>query len=199
MIASAVAFLVLLNPFALFIYLQPVMRELSTKDFLRVLFRASFISFMIFIIFALTGEFIFKKVLQINFEAFRLFGGIIFFSFAYIYIIHGKKSLIELKENLNDLASEIALPFMVGAATLSLSIIIGHKFSFAKTALILTFILLVNFAIIALLMGIRAAMSAKMKVAFDKTMEMALRLNGFFVGAIGLNMIITAIDNIYLS
>jgi multiple antibiotic resistance protein len=197
MMASAVAFLVLLNPFALFIYLQPVMRELPTRDFLRVLFRASFISFMIFFFFSLTGEYIFKSILQINFEAFRLFGGIVFFSFAYIYIIHGKKSLIELKENLYDLASEIALPFMVGAATLSLSIIIGHKYSIANTAFILTFIMLVNFAIIATLMGIRAAMSAKMKVAFDKTMELALRLNGFFVGAIGLNMVITAIDNIY--
>ena len=34
------------------------------------------------------------------------------------------------------------------------------------------------------------------KIAFDKNMEVLLRLNGFFIGAIGINMIITAILNI---
>jgi len=62
MIPSIIAFLVLLNPFALFIYLQPVMRELSEKHFHKVLFKATVISFAIFAIFVYAGDFIFQEI-----------------------------------------------------------------------------------------------------------------------------------------
>lgn len=197
MVASVVAFLVLLNPFALFIYLQPVMRELSDGNFLMVLFRASTISWFIFSLFSFSGDFIFTKVLQINFEAFRIFGGIIFFAFAFMYVIHGRRSLIEMKEDLRDLASEIALPFMVGAGTLSLSILMGHRFVFYRSFILIALILAINYGIIVLLMYTRKTLSARMRVAFDKNMEILLRLNGFFVGAIGLNMVIVGVNNLY--
>jgi multiple antibiotic resistance protein len=197
MIASAVAFLVLLNPFALFIYLQPVMRELSRKDFMKVLFNASVVSLLIFEFFAVGGEFFFDRILQIRFEAFRIFGGVIIFSFAFMYIIHGRRSLIDMKEDLDDLASEIALPFMIGAGTISLSILMGHHFRPVKSFVLLTAILSLNYLIILGLMYARQQFSTQLKVAFDKLMETSLRLNGFFVGAIGLNMIITGVNNLY--
>lgn len=197
MIASIISFLVLLNPFALFIYLQPVMKGLSKKDFLKVLFKATLISFAIYFFFLYSGEFIFDKVLQINFEAFRIFGGIIFFAFAYLFIIQGKKSLISMKEDLNDLASEIALPFMAGAGTITLSILIGKKYLLLKGFVILAVIMVLNFIIIVLLIYLRDTLSEKMKIAFDKNMEIGLRLNGLFAGAIGLNMIIVGINNLY--
>lgn len=197
-IASIISFLVLLNPFALFFYLQPVMRELSKKDFRKVLFKASFISFVVYVFFIYAGNFIFDKVLQINFEAFRMFGGIIFFMYAYMFIIHGKKSLITLKENLDDLASEIALPFMAGAGTISLSVLMGQHFSFRIGLLLLIIIMLLNYLIIILLISIRDVLSKRMRVAFDKNMEIGLRLNGLFAGAIGLNMIIVAVNNLFI-
>ncbi|GAB4387433.1 MAG: MarC family protein [Thermodesulfovibrionales bacterium] len=197
MVASVVAFLVLLNPFALFIYLQPVMKALPGRDFRKVLLRASLTSLIIFFFFSFSGEFIFRSVLQIDFEAFRIFGGIVFFSFAYMYILHGRKSLINLKENLGDLANEIALPFMVGAGTILLSILMGHKFPTFVSFGLLALIMAANYLMIVALMYVRETLSSKLKVAFDKHMEMLLRLNGFFVGAIGLNMVITGINNLY--
>lgn len=198
MITSIISFLVLLNPFALFIYLQPIMKDLPKKYFLKVLFKATVISFVIYFFFLYSGEFIFDKVLQINFEAFRIFGGIIFFTLAYMFIIQGKKSLISMKEDLDDLASEIALPFMVGAGTITLSILLGKKYLLLKGFVILTVILALNFIIIVSLMYLRDTLSEKMKIAFDKNMEIGLRLNGLFAGAIGLNMVIVGINNLYL-
>jgi multiple antibiotic resistance protein len=197
MIAAIIAFLVLLNPFALFIYLQPVMRELSEKDFHKVLFKASLISFFIFALFVIAGDLIFQKVFQINFEAFRIFGGIIIFTLAYLFIIQGKKSLIAMKENLDDLASEIALPFMVGAGTISLCIVMSNKFSIPKGILLLSIIMVVHYIIIFLLVKIRKLFGPELRIAFDKNMEIALRLNGLFVGAIGVNMIIVGISSLF--
>jgi multiple antibiotic resistance protein len=191
--------MVLLNPFALFIYLQPVMRELSEKDFHKVLLKASMISFGIFGFFVLAGDFIFKAILQINFESFRIFGGIIIFTFAYLYIVQGKKSLISMKEDLDDLAAEIALPFMVGAGTISLCIVMSYRFSLPQGMLMLCIIIVLHYIVIFSLIKIRNMLSPKFKVAFDKNMEIALRLNGLFVGAIGLNMIIVGINNLYFS
>lgn len=196
-IASIISFLVLLNPFALFIYLQPVMKQLSKKIFFKVLFKATVISLVVYFLFLYGGEFIFDKVLHIHFEAFRIFGGVIFFAFAYMFIIQGKKSLISMKENLDDLASEIALPFMAGAGTITLSILIGKKYLLLKGFVILAIIMALNFIIIVSLMYLRDTLSAKMKIAFDKNMEIGLRLNGLFAGAIGLNMIIVGINNLY--
>jgi multiple antibiotic resistance protein len=173
------------------------MKELTKKHFLKVLFKATVISFVIYFFFLYSGEFIFDKVLHIQFEAFRIFGGIIFFTFAYMFIIQGKKSLITIKENLDDLASEIALPFMAGAGTITLSILMGKKYLPLKGLLMLVVIMALNFIIIVSLMYLRDTLSEKIKTAFDKNMEIGLRLNGLFAGAIGLNMIIVGINNLY--
>jgi multiple antibiotic resistance protein len=191
MIQTLIEFLVLISPFALFIYLKPVMQELSHRDFIKVLAKATVISFAIFFVFLISGDFIFKQVLSINFEAFRIFGGIIIFSIAYLFIIRGS--------DLDELASEIALPFLVGAATISLTILMGNKFSITIGTLLLISILSINFFSILFLKYLRDKIKKKkFKVAFDKNMEILLRLNGFFIGAIGINMIIRGINTLYL-
>ena len=58
MIQTVIEFLVLLSPFALFLYLRPVMQELSHRDFIKVLLKATIISFAIFFLFLVSGDFI---------------------------------------------------------------------------------------------------------------------------------------------
>jgi multiple antibiotic resistance protein len=200
MIGSIIEFLVMLNPFALFLYLEPIRKDLDKKVFIKVLLKASLISFAISWLFFFLGEFIFQSVLQIHFESFRIFGGIIIFSFAYYFIVKGEKALIIMKENLDDLASEIALPFMVGAGTISLSIILAQKHSYFFGTIALIIIFSINFMILVFLLLFRNSIEKrKFKTAFDKNMEVLLRLNGFFIGAIGVNMVILGIKNMFFS
>ncbi|MCW3785827.1 MarC family protein [Plebeiibacterium sediminum] len=198
MLASLIELLIMLNPFALFLYLEPIRKDLNHKQFITVIFKASIISLTICYVFFLSGEFLFVKVFLIDFESFRIFGGIIIFSFAYFFIVKGQRALIMIKENLDDLASEIALPFMVGAGTISLSIITSYK----HTPLVGSFVLVaafgLNFFLIYLLKKIRDSLEGKkIKTAYDKNMEVLLRLNGFFIGAIGINMILSGIKNMF--
>jgi multiple antibiotic resistance protein len=199
MISSILAFLAMLNPFALFLYLEPVRKDLSFKSFLIVLLKATLISFIICLAFFYTGTLVFEKFFQINFESFRIFGGIIIFSFAYFFIVKGQRALIIMKENLDDLASEIALPFMIGAGTISLSILLSQSTSNLIGTFALILIFGINFLILALLTSIRKGIEKKkLRTAFDKNMEILLRLNGFFIGAIGVNMILQGITNLFL-
>ncbi|RIJ34197.1 MarC family protein [Pontibacter oryzae] len=198
MIAAIFSFLVMLNPFALFLYLKPVMNDLSDTDFRAVFLKASLISFSIFIVFLLFGDVVFQKVFRINFESFRIFGGVVLFSLAYIFIVQGKKAFIQIKGDLHDLASEIAMPFMVGAGTISLTILMAEELKLWEGVVALVIIMLVNFVVIMGLKYIRkSTRSRKVQVAFDKNMELLLRINGFFVGAIGIDMIVTGITNLF--
>lgn len=198
MIAAIFSFLVMLNPFALFLYLKPVMNDLSEADFRAVFLKASLISFSIFIVFLLFGDVVFQKVFRINFESFRIFGGVVLFSLAYIFIVQGKKAFIQIKGDLHDLASEIAMPFMVGAGTISLTILMAEELKLWEGVVALIIIMLVNFVVIMGLKYIRkSTRSRKVQVAFDKNMELLLRINGFFVGAIGIDMIVTGITNLF--
>lgn len=197
MLENITSLLILLNPFALYIYLDNVIDELSFKDFIVVLFKASLISAVIYTIFAFSGNFIFNNILNIRFESFRMFGGIIIFTYAFIFIVKGERSYITLKGSLDDLASEIALPFMVGAASVSLVVVMGEKYSKILTLQIITFSLLANFLVILLLAAIKSTIAKKkFKVAYDKFMTIFLRINGFFVGAIGIDMFITGLENV---
>lgn len=200
MISSIIAFVVMLNPFALFLYLQPIMKELDDKTFNRVLIKANLISFGVYLIFLLFGDFIFKGLFQIHFDSFRIFGGIIIFSFAYLFIVKGERAMIQMKGDLDDLASTIALPFMVGAGTISLTILMVHQYERVLAFFMLGGALLINYLFIMLLKEIRVQIEKrKFRVAFDKNMEVLLRLNGFLVGAIGVNMIVTGILNLFCS
>lgn len=194
MTTTIIEFLAMLNPFALFIYLAPVMNDLSHKNFMRVLLQASLISFVIYVFFVLSGEFIFNKVLMIKYESFKVFGGVVIFSYAYLYIIKGDRALIHIKEDLDDLASEIALPFMVGAGSISLSIMVGFKYTAPVGIGLLAAILAVNFMVIIGLKAFKDMFKGyKSRIAFDKNMGIFMRLNGFFIGAIGIEMIFSGI------
>lgn len=198
MISSIIAFLVMLNPFALFLYLEPIRKDLSHKDFMVVIFKATIISFTVCLAFFVLGDVIFRNVFQINFESFRIFGGIIIFSYAYFFIVKGQKALIMIKENLDDLASEIALPFMVGAGSISLSILLSQKQSYLMGTLSLVIVFLLNFVTLFVLKKLRDSVDGrKFKKAFDKNMEVLLRLNGFFIGAIGIDMVLNGIKNLF--
>lgn len=199
MLSSIIEILVMLNPFALFLYLDPIRKDLTHKSFMIVIFKATLISLFICLVFFMSGDFIFRRVFQIEFESFRIFGGIIIFSYAYYFIVKGQRALIMIKENLDDLASEIALPFMVGAGTISLSILLSQKHSILIGATSLFIIFGVNFLVLYAMKRFRDSIEGKkFKTAFDKNMEVLLRLNGFFIGAIGINMVLTGITNMFL-
>lgn len=146
----------------------------------------------------LGGEFVFNNVFRISYESYRIFGGIIIFSFAYQYIVRGEKSLIHIKENLDDLASEISLPFMVGAGSISLSILIGYNYPVYVGFIILGIVMILNFFVILLLKYIKDSMNKRrLKTAYDKNINILMRINGFFIGAIGVDMIVSGLRKLF--
>jgi len=195
MIAFIFSFLVLLNPFALFIYMVPLYKEQNIHTFFRILLGATAISYVVYAAFAIFGQKIFE-ILQLDFEAFRIFGGVVLVSFALSFILQGKKSMIKTRGEIGTIASEVALPFIVGAGTITQSILIGESQSALRGSFIIAVVMLINFLIVSALMLARHRLHNKYNVVFDKNAEIFLRLNGFIVGAYGIDLIIIGIRNI---
>jgi multiple antibiotic resistance protein len=188
-------FFVMLNPVALFLYVLPLKKEVGLRHFLNIMARASLISFFIYALFALFGEAIFSA-LRIKFDSFRIFGGIVVSALALSYILQGKKSMITTRGEYNQIASEIALPFIVGAGTITISILIGRQLGKLESVIGIAMVLLANLGTVALLAYFRYRLRPKIRIVFDKNAEIMLRINGFIVGAFGIDLIVTGIRNL---
>ena len=192
-------FLVMLNPVALFLYLSPIIDEMDNAIFLKIIEKATFIAWTIYALFILTWELIFQKVFQIDFEAFRLFWGIIIFSLAFVFIMGGRESFISMRNSVDDMASQLALPFMVGAWSISVSIIIGNDYMAVPGLLILLAVLTVNALIIISIKAIRDKYFLwAYKGQFKNFLAIIFRLNSFFMGAVGIDMVVSAIKALFL-
>lgn len=184
------------NPIAIFTYLKPVRDDLSEKDYVTVLFKASVISLVINLFFTFSGEYMFTSVFKISFLSFKIFGGLVLFCIAIISIVQGKKALIVIRGSLDDLASEIALPFMTGVGTISMCILIGSRHSALNAGFIVTASMIITFVIVLLIAKLSYHMPNKqLEIAFDKFLGVFVRINGFFIGAIGVDMVLNGITD----
>lgn len=126
-IKSSTFLFVLLNPFLMSIYLLDLIEELDGKTFARVLVRGTFISGIVFSVFALCGDFLFTDILQARFQSFLIFGGIIFLIIGIRFVFSGSDALRSLRGDPEHLAGSIAMPFMIGPGTLSASVLAGSR------------------------------------------------------------------------
>jgi len=92
--ASSILF-VLLNPFLISIYLISLIKDLSLREFIKVMIRAHVISGIVFVIFAIMGETVFENIFNVRFGAFLIFGGIIFLWIGIQSIFSGQIVLID--------------------------------------------------------------------------------------------------------
>lgn len=196
---EAIFLATIVNPLAVFVYLAPVRQDLSERDFLRVLFMATLISLAINLFFTFTGEWIFRSVFKIDFNSFRIFGGVVLLSISLMSIVQGQKALISIRGSLDDIASEVAMPFMTGVGTISVCILLGSKMGRLEAAGVNITVAAAAFFIIALLAGIRYHLSDGITAIFDKVLAILIRINGFFMGAFGVEMIKTGILNVISS
>lgn len=196
-IQSVITFLLILNPFALCLYLRGVVEDLDRAHFAAVLGRASLISFLVFTLFVWTGEPFLVGTLGVRPEAMRVFGGIIFFNVAYIYVTKGYKALDLLRGNIDELPSEIAMPFMIGGGTITQAIILGKQHdNWIGTALLAG-----SMVICALFVFLFKLLHDHLKGADERLlrryMNLLSRANGLLIGALSIDMIVQGVHELW--
>lgn len=195
---SLTAFLAILNPFALCLYLAGVMQDLSSRDFYRVLLRAAGLSLVVFWVFSLSGEELLTAVLGVRTAAMRAFGGVVFFMVGYNYVARGYRTTEMLRGSLDELPSAIALPFMIGAGTITQAILIGRLHGKLAGAGVLLAGMVVAVAIIVAFKKIRDHMHGVRERVFDRYVNTLARANGLLIGAISTEMVVSGVHHLWV-
>ena len=198
LLTSLIPFLAILNPFALCLYLANVMEELSPREFLAVLSRAAITSFCVFCLFAVTGEALLVDVLGIRPEAMRIFGGVVFFIVAYGYVTKGYKAAVGLRGSLDELPSEIAVPFVIGAGTITQAVLLGKRLQAPFAVLVLFLGMLVSVLTVIVFKLIRDRMKGARERVFERYVNIVSRLNGLLIGAISTDMVVGGVRQLWV-
>jgi len=190
-------FFVILNPFSQALFLWELMRSMSWREFMAVYGRASLLSFGVYALFALTGDYVFVEVFQVRTDAFRIFGGLIVFIISLRYFTQGGGSAQFFRGEATELATSISIPFMVGPATIWVSILIGRSMQ-TLDVLLIAAVLVVNFAIVCLAQRILAKVGENRESLLGAYFTILTRTNALFIGAIGIEMILAGLEGVGL-
>lgn len=182
----------------MFIFLQPVVKKLTVKDLLIVLAEASVVAFGVFALFALTGDMFFENVLQVQFDSFRIFGGMVITYLSFVMIVQGKKSFISYDENRAKISSQIVMPLMVGAGTISLSVLMKNRFGEINAVMALSIVMIITYIMVVILSLLYKMYVRKYEATIDRIADIALRLIAFFAGAIGIDMLVVGVQNLLM-
>src|SRR5690554_182756 len=196
--ASAL-FFSLLNPFLMSIYMLGIIRNSEARVFNRALIQGSLISFVVFIIFAKTGEAFFHDVLHVRFESFQIFGGIIFLVIGYRYVFEGADTIGVMRGAPHHLAGTIAMPFMIGPGTISAAVITGIQLSLWQLVLVIFVTLFLTCSLLILMKYAHDHLQHKHSNYIDLYVDIVGRLAALLIGTIAIDMIVTGVSGIMQS
>ncbi len=187
---AAIYLLVMVNPFSQVLYMWDPMNALGRRDFASVYWNATCLSTVVFCFFAITGEYLFNEVFRVSLEAFRIFGGAVIVLIALRYYTAGAGSNLLVEGQAVDLAPRISLPYMVGPGTIWVSISLGRTERWGSFLYIFA-VMLINFLAVSLV-SIFASHLRKSSYLF-KYFEVLMKTNALFIGAIGVQMILSGL------
>lgn len=195
-IHSFVLFFTLLNPFLMSIYMIGMIRNTDAKIFNKALVQGSLIAYFVFLLFAWGGEAIFNRYLNVRFESFQIFGGIIFLVIGYRYVFQGADTIGVIRGAPEHLAGTVAMPFMIGPGTISAAVVTGMDVGMTKTAIVMAVTLSLTCIILILMKFMHDNIHYKHAKYIDYYFDIVGRLSALLIGTIAVDMIVTGIMNL---
>jgi multiple antibiotic resistance protein len=190
---SFLVLLVLLNPFVLSIYLIDLVKGMRFPQFANQLARAWLISFVVFVLFAWTGDRLFEDIFQVRFFAFLIFGGITFLIIG-IRLIVGGDMAVRLKPDDADVAISIAMPLMIGPGTISASVLAGARLSKGMAVGAIALALGVAFVAMLVFKRVHDAVRQRDERLVALYVEIAGRVTALFTGSFAIDMILRGVE-----
>jgi multiple antibiotic resistance protein len=184
----------LLNPFLLSIYLLDLIEQLDRTTFMRALVRGMLISFAVFSVFAVAGDAIFSHVLQVQFAAFLIFGGIVFLIIAVRYVLVGSQAIRDLRGPAEHLSGSIAMPFLIGPGTVSASVLAGSRQSAPYAVFSIALALAVAIVALLLLKLLHDHVRQRQERLVERYVDVVGRISALVIGTIAVDMILRGID-----
>lgn len=182
-------FFALLNPFLLSLYLIDFMVFFEAARFRSVLQRGVIIAGSVFSIFAWTGDRFFSSMLHVKFASFQIFGGVVFLVVGIRFFFEGTQALRGTRGDPEHLSGSVAMPFLIGPATVSASILIGTSLPVLEAlGIIWLTLLIVSLSLIALKYIHDAVRERHIKL-IDRYVDISGRVSALMIGTFAIEMI----------
>lgn len=191
---SAALLFVLLNPFLLIVYLTDIVQKLDQKQFNQVLFRAGLIASVVFCVFAILGDAIFVRFMQVEFGSFQIFGGIVFLLIGLQFVFRGPNAIAILQGESRHLAGAIAMPVFIGPGSISASVIIGKKHDPLVACVVVIAVVFFCVLTLILLKRLHDVILPRKEAIVQRYIEIAGRVTALIVGTIAVDMIMRGLS-----
>ena len=168
-------------------------RHTETKTFNKGLIQGGLIAYVVFMLFAWGGEAIFSTYLNIRFESFQIFGGLIFLVIGYRFVFQGADTIGEMRGAPEHLAGTIAMPFMIGPGTISAAVVTGMSLSIGEAALVIAFTLFLTCSVLIIMKLSHDHLRYSHAKYIDHYFDIVGRLSALLIGTIAIDMIVTGI------
>lgn len=184
----------LLNPFLLSVYLLELIHTLKLRTFAVVLLRGSLIAGVAYSVFAIFGETLFENVLQVRFASFLIFGGIVFLIIGIRFVFGGVKAVFEWRGDPEHLAGSIAMPFLIGPATISACVIMGEKLSRPTSVTIIFCVLMLMNISLVFFKWLYDFLNEKNEKLVSRYVEIVGRISALYIGVVSVEMILQGVE-----
>ncbi|MCM8788756.1 MAG: MarC family protein [Candidatus Omnitrophica bacterium] len=181
-------FIVLINPISKIVVLSGLKIINDFDKLKKIAFKAASTAFLVLILFAYGGTFFLRSIFHIEIYALQIAGGTVLFLVGLRALQKGEFFEIEHQKRFEDFAVvPIALPMIAGPATITASIAQSAFHGPFVTGTAILFANILNFFVML-------GSGTIMKVLNKYNLVGALiRITGFFVASIGVNMCLTGI------
>jgi small neutral amino acid transporter SnatA (MarC family) len=196
-ISSIILLFILLNPFLVIIYLIDLVQKCSFSEFLRITVRAGLISLSVFILFALTNNFIFSSIIMAEFASFQIFGGVVFLIIGIRFVFKGVDAIQELRGKPKQIIGTLTMPILIGPGTISASIVIGETLPnpLALAAIIIS--VAMSISIMLMLKVLHDIISSKKEELVQRYIEITGRITALVVGTFSIELIMSGVSSWY--
>ncbi|EIY0852846.1 MarC family protein [Acinetobacter baumannii] len=195
-ISTFILFFSLLNPFLMSIYMIGLIRHTETRVFNKALIQGSLIAYVVFLIFAWGGEAIFNRYLNVRFESFLIFGGLIFLVIGYRYVFQGADTIGEMRGAPEHLAGTVAMPFMIGPGTISAAVVTGMSMSLLEAAIVIALVLFVSCSVLIAMKFSHDHLRYSHAKYIDRYFDIVGRLAALLIGTIAVDMIVNGVTRL---
>jgi multiple antibiotic resistance protein len=188
LLKEALFFLILINPVSKVVIVNMLPKEYKPAAKGKFLFRASFVAFILLIVFAIAGKLILQDLFRIDINALRIAGGFVLAVIGFKALDKGIFFQVDHHKSLWDLAIvPMASPLIAGPATITAIIVSSSSNAPPFVIIAITAAILANLLIMYL--SLRSGWLLKKW----NLMGALIRIMGLLVMAIGVDMMITGI------
>jgi multiple antibiotic resistance protein len=192
-IKSTTLLFMLLNPFLVIVYLVDVVQKLEKGQFRLVLIRAGLIASIVFCCFAVLGDAIFSRFMQVEFASFQIFGGVVFLLIGVQFVFRGPTAIEILRGESEYLGGAIAMPVLIGPGTISASVVIGKRLDPLLACAAVLIAVIACLVTMVLLKSAHDYMRPRRETLVQRYIEVAGRITALFVGSVAVDMIMQGI------